>query len=243
MVFSASNLVTTVPYRNEQQLQDLSVEPIARLILDYVLVLYGSREPVSYSRLMELVGSSYDQDEEDAVRQKWTLFLQELRSAVSNSDDHSAEAVWDYVQQLLTEVGEPALVALSPEYQAKSRLDELVDQVKSRLQALIESDPDICTALTRFGEDRAVRIMTIHKSKWLEFDSVIMLGVEKEAYWADPQEERCLFFVGISRAKRRLILTHADSSERPAGYFKMWVEKRTPHQEFIAYTETQPVTQ
>jgi superfamily I DNA/RNA helicase len=225
-----------VPYRNEQQLQDLSVEPIARLLMDYLLVLYGSREPVSYSRLMEqLTGASYDQDEQDTERNRWTVFLQEQKKAVVNSNNQSTMAVWSYVQQLLTELGEPVLIALSPEYQAKARLEELTDQVKSRLQSLIESEANVYTALTRFGEDRAVRIMTIHKSKGLEFDSVIMLGVEQEAFWADLQEERCLFFVGISRAKRRLILTHANVRDRPSNWNKKWIEKRAGHQEFLAY--------
>ncbi len=34
-----------IPYRNEQKLQDFSVEPVARLIIDYLLVLFGQREP------------------------------------------------------------------------------------------------------------------------------------------------------------------------------------------------------
>jgi superfamily I DNA/RNA helicase len=38
--------------------------------------------------------------------------------------------------------------------------------------------------------------------------AIVMLG----------EEERCLFFVSVSRAKRRLILTHAQFRERPTGY-------------------------
>ena len=38
-------------------------------------------------------------------------------------------------------------------------------------------------ALTAFSADRAVRIMSIHKSKGLEFDTVIMMGVEEETFW------------------------------------------------------------
>jgi hypothetical protein len=60
------------------------------------------------------------------------------------------------------------------------------------------------------GEDRAVRIMTIHKCKGLEFHSVILLAVEKEAFFGDPEDERKAFFVGVSRAKKRLFLSVAD---------------------------------
>jgi superfamily I DNA/RNA helicase len=227
-----------LPYRNEQQLQDLLVEPLARLVIDYLLVLYGSREPAAYSRLMEqLTGASYERDELDNARHKWTAFLQSEKESVVKSKDRSPASVWENVRKLLAEVGEASLSALSAEYQAKSRLEEIMQQVRSRLEALIETESDAHSALTRFGEDRAIRIMTIHKSKGLEFDSVIMLGVEREAYWADPAEELCLFFVGISRAKRRLILSHADFRERPSNWNKRWDEERTRHEEFLGYAE------
>lgn len=43
------------------------------------------------------------------------------------------------------------------------------------------------------------------------------------------------FFVGIPRAKRRLILTHADQRDRPAGRKKMWNVARTPQEEYFNY--------
>ena len=34
-----------IPYRNEQQLQDITTEPAARLVVDYLSCIYGKREP------------------------------------------------------------------------------------------------------------------------------------------------------------------------------------------------------
>ena len=60
----------------------------------------------------------------------------------------------------------------------------------------------------------AVRLMTLHAAKGLEFPTVILAGVDKgrlplqrakEA--VSPEEERRLFFVGITRAREELILT------------------------------------
>lgn len=78
--------------------------------------------------------------------------------------------------------------------------------------------------------------MTIHKCKGLEFDTVIILGVEKETFWGKPIEERSAFFVGISRAKNRLYLTVSNYRERPNGA-RRWDENRTGHEEFLEYTE------
>ena len=62
-----------------------------------------------------------------------------------------------------------------------------------------------------------VQMMTFHASKGLEFDTVFMVGVEEELLphknsiqEADGvDEERRLCYVGVTRAKRKLIMTYA----------------------------------
>ena len=59
--------------------------------------------------------------------------------------------------------------------------------------------------------------MTMHNAKGLEFDVVFMVGMEdgvfphyrSMTYSAELEEERRLAYVGITRARRRLYLTHA----------------------------------
>ena len=76
---------------------------------------------------------------------------------------------------------------------------------------------------------------TTHKSKGLEFDSVIIMAVENEIFFGDQDENRCAYFVGVSRAKRRLILTHADQRECPAGHTRRWYVQRTAQNEYLSY--------
>lgn len=62
-----------------------------------------------------------------------------------------------------------------------------------------------------------VQLMTLHSSKGLEFDIVFFIGVEEELLPhknvikenGDIDEERRLCYVGITRAKKRLIMTYA----------------------------------
>jgi superfamily I DNA/RNA helicase len=52
--------------------------------------------------------------------------------------------------------------------------------------------------------------MTIHKSKSLEYDTVVFLGLEDAAFWnfgQQEEEETCAFFVALSRAQRRVVFT------------------------------------
>lgn len=63
-----------------------------------------------------------------------------------------------------------------------------------------------------------VQMMTLHSAKGLEFNVVFMCGVEEGLFphhfsKDDPQsleEERRLCYVGITRAKKKLIITHAE---------------------------------
>lgn len=66
-------------------------------------------------------------------------------------------------------------------------------------------------------EKRGVTLMTVHASKGLEFDAVFVTGLEEGLFPhegmndedRDEEEERRLFYVAITRARKRLILTYA----------------------------------
>ncbi|HJR18202.1 MAG TPA: DNA helicase PcrA [Actinomycetota bacterium] len=79
-------------------------------------------------------------------------------------------------------------------------------------QIALVSDADEIT-----GEEGAVTMMTLHIAKGLEFPVVFIVGLEDGVFphvrsMTDPaelEEERRLAYVGITRAKERLYLTHA----------------------------------
>ena len=66
-------------------------------------------------------------------------------------------------------------------------------------------------------EDDTVTLMTLHSAKGLEFPVVFMVGMENNIFPSSKsitedeelEEERRLCYVGITRAKEELYLTHA----------------------------------
>lgn len=78
-------------------------------------------------------------------------------------------------------------------------------------EAALQSDQD------QLAEEKAaVSLMTVHASKGLEFDAVFITGMEqglfpstREDEKRDPEEDRRLFYVAITRAKKRLFLSYA----------------------------------
>ncbi|MBI4068439.1 UvrD-helicase domain-containing protein [Candidatus Kaiserbacteria bacterium] len=66
------------------------------------------------------------------------------------------------------------------------------------------------------GEKNTVSLMTVHASKGLEFDVVFVVGLEEGLFpherneeGADTEEERRLFYVALTRARKKVFLSHA----------------------------------
>ena len=94
------------------------------------------------------------------------------------------------------------LIGSAREY---TRIDEFLEQV-----SLVADTDDL-------DDDNRVVLMTLHSAKGLEFPNVFLLGMEEGVFphtraLTEPtelEEERRLAYVGITRAQRRLHLTHA----------------------------------
>lgn len=225
--------------RNEQALQDLTAEPIAALILDLIRVLADAGQSAAYEELMQLVSRS-SLTEEMALRRESSIvrFLSTERTRFAGDVDVRADStVWaQVVIAFLTKVTRPVLNALSPAYQQGNRLDDLIKETLKAFTDELEQDGDPVGALKRLSEEDAVRILTIHKCKGLEFEKVILLGVEHECFWGgSEQDKRSEFFVATSRAKHELILTWSRQRPRPPGAPRQWEVGRHGFQEFLNY--------
>ena len=72
------------------------------------------------------------------------------------------------------------------------------------------------------GDLNRVSLMTIHSSKGLEYDNVFVTGVEENLFPGaltvmdprDLEEERRLFYVAVTRAKKRIMLYYAENRFR-----------------------------
>lgn len=228
-----------VSYRDEDTTQNLASEPVANLIVDFLLVAAGQRQPGPFQRLLDLVvfGRGLDQENEYRARSRWNRFIAivKQRLAAEEGDLSSLDNLRTIVGELLDIVGRDAVVSLSSEYAQGDYLQQQIDATIDRAHSLLVDGDDPATALASFSGDRAVRIMSIHKSKGLEFDTVVVLGVESQTFWGDQDAERSAYFVGISRAKRRLFLTVCEERERPDGANNRWKVGRTEHDEFVGY--------
>ncbi|UCH64494.1 MAG: UvrD-helicase domain-containing protein [Ignavibacterium sp.] len=93
---------------------------------------------------------------------------------------------------------------------------------KAKLEDFLE-EVSLITAVDTYEEEKnAVTLMTLHSAKGLEFPVVFLSGCEEEIFPlsnrfstdATVEEERRLFYVGLTRAQRKVFISHARSRYR-----------------------------
>ena len=141
-----------------------------------------------------------------------------------------AAAPADILTELLNRTGYHRILKASGDAQDEARaenLEELVSQTKEFRTVNPEGTLiDFLTGIALFAaadeiddHDGSVSIMTLHTAKGLEYDSVFLTGIEEDLLphrmsSNEPgglAEERRLFYVGITRARKRLYLSLAAS--------------------------------
>ena len=128
----------------------------------------------------------------------------------------------DFVQLVADRTGYLAELVAEHTHEADGRLENLAelgsqagefDDVNGFLEtvALVSDSDELDSDGTR------VSLMTLHTAKGLEFPSVFVVGLEEGIFphfrsLSEPselEEERRLFYVGITRARRHLAVSHA----------------------------------
>ncbi len=134
----------------------------------------------------------------------------------------------DFVRYLIEKSGYLAYWQNSTEEGADERLANIGEFVNAVEEYAERSEPPslngfleevaLITDLDQVKNERGdfVTLMTLHSSKGLEYDNVFLLGLEDGLFpiqrdndEASLEEERRLFYVGITRAKKRLAVFHA----------------------------------
>lgn len=229
-----------IPYRNEHDLQDLSSQPLTKLIVDFLTVIHDDHAPEAWQRLMDVVAGFSDPDNPNSQTIDWSRYMTTATRSLRTQNDYptNMQKSLNLAETFLNDLGKNKVRTLSPEYENKVMVKEIWQETCQKLIELTGAANSIKDALRTFYNEQVVRILTVHKSKGLEFHTVIFLGIEEEAFWyrnqSELEENRSTFFVGISRAKERLILTHASYRQEPPNA-SFWKENRVPQTEYLGY--------
>jgi len=173
---------------------------------------------------------------EDELPQKTREKIFEFRKKIERiKETLFKEKLSVAIKFIVKETGmDVALKEESSSEESASRLENIreLSNIASKYDALLTSEEALDKFLTDTSlmsdqdaimdkqKKNGVRLMTVHASKGLEFKYVFIAGMEQDLFphksWGgdevtDPEEERRLFYVAVTRAKEKLYLSYSAS--------------------------------
>ncbi|MBI6035776.1 UvrD-helicase domain-containing protein [Clostridium perfringens] len=208
--------------RNEAVYQDLLKEDIIKILVSLFRLASNDRRPDDWDYIYDILGELYGIDEgykpkilNDFIS-KVELMINDLKANLNITDE---KQFLDLVDSKVEYISYEKFASKFQQYKSKDYFDDLVDKFKRLVWIEYNETKDWIKAIDNFEGKNSISIMTIHKSKGLEYDTIFFVGLEDSAFWNfknQPDEDRCAFFVALSRAKRRIDFTF--SSDRPVGF-------------------------
>lgn len=208
--------------RNEAVYQDLLKEDIIKILVSLFRLASNDRRPDDWDYIYDILGELYGIDEgykpkilNDFIS-KVELMINDLKANLNITDEKQFS---DLVDSKVEYISYEKFASKFQQYKSKDYFDDLVDKFKRLVWIEYNETKDWIKAIDNFEGKNSISIMTIHKSKGLEYDTIFFVGLEDSAFWNfknQPDEDRCAFFVALSRAKRRIDFTF--SSDRPVGF-------------------------
>jgi DNA helicase-2/ATP-dependent DNA helicase PcrA len=169
------------------------------------------REILAYLWLLYNPESRFHLDVINGQEEEINLFLHGLRNSLDT------QPVTQLIEDMYSQ-----MKGCTPDHSDEKGTERLkwllrkADPFENRLKDFLEAT--VLHKETDEYDPRADRVtlMTLHASKGLEFPVVFVIGCEetlipyqREGKTFDIEEERRLFYVGMTRAQEKLILTHA----------------------------------
>ncbi|WP_272641307.1 UvrD-helicase domain-containing protein [Marinomonas mediterranea] len=207
---------------NGIKIQDLMSEPLS---IFWILLIRYKTGFINYTQEKELenIASSltgYDLDQ-DRDYKKLRKYIADLALCIDLSNP-----IENAVAKIVKTIGKTRIKAIFPQYRSQY-LNKVGKSFCLLFQDALDKNPkDIKQAIENYEGTNQVKLMTIHKSKGLEFDTVFFVDFHDDSWWglrqavqqknAEKQrEEKNSFFVGLSRAEERLFFTKSKGSWPP----------------------------
>lgn len=210
-----------IPLRNEAgtvgavMLQELLAEEASELVVAVLRFAMTKRAGRYWTNCQEALATlSGIAPAEEAAQAKLARELDAYAlklAAAHPSPPRSNEVARSIVDDILAFIGRERLIAFHAAYGQGDWLDKVLDAASVHLLSSSGGGKDWSLALDAYEGVHAIPLMTIHKSKGLEYHSVIFVGLYDGAWWSfanDQIEATAGFFVAFTRAKQRVIFTY-----------------------------------
>ncbi|OJH41790.1 UvrD-helicase domain-containing protein [Cystobacter ferrugineus] len=197
------------------KLQELLSEELSELVVRFIHLATSERAGRSWSECQEALAHLRGiLSDDDAARSRLgheiNDFCAGLRVKYPAPVSTEVEAI-ALVDEVLNFIGRKDLAASYPAYRQGDWIDKVAEAIALHMYESCTKATDWATALNIYEGSDALPLMTIHKSKGLEYHTVIFVGLDDGAWWSfdnDKIEATAGFFVAFTRAKQRVLFTY-----------------------------------
>ncbi|MDG9669614.1 ATP-dependent helicase [Hahella sp. CR1] len=211
----------------EIQIQDLLGEELTGIFVPLLRLGATDRSPENWEQAQQnylfLEAADPDNDlTQERLLVKLEAFVRQLRAELARRqpDPDSAKVI---SEMLLEFVGPQALRQSFPAYQRERDFERVWSGFVTLLKECAEHSSSWTEALDEFEGIGQVALMTVHKSKGLEFHTMIFYGLDNQTWWSlTPQrgEELNTFFVAFTRAKQRAFFSQCVERGHAIGWIQ-----------------------
>lgn len=199
--------------RIEINYQDLIKEPIIQLILDIISCSINIKQAQKWETIKDCVINIFSINSDTATYEELQNQIFELRNKLKNMIEHKCD-ISNIINTINSFLDTNRIKAYFPTYSQGKYFDTILDRfIKLFNIEFAEANQNWQNAIDNFCGLNSIPIMTIHKSKGLEYSAVYFVGLEDSAFWNfknQPEEDRCTFFVALSRAKCSVTFTFSN---------------------------------
>lgn len=199
--------------RNESVYQDMLKEEIIKILISIFRLSFLETSPDDWNfmnRTLSILDGINDNANIEIIYEIQSR-IDEMTVRISESlKTTTQESFVSLVNYILDEVSVDKIKSIHQQYKHGSYFQGLIDKFIRFVWEEYKECNNWELAFENFIGLHSVPIMTIHKSKGLEFHTIFFVGIEDSAFWNfrnQPDEDRCAFFVALSRAKSRIDFT------------------------------------
>lgn len=223
------------------RLQDLLKDELTRLLIG-IIQLAGARggQPQTWRDVTATLGrftsSAPDREVGTQPEDDLSAFLAELRSWFSQTPFESG-AVPDLSEQVAQALVDKLAAFVDLGFAGSRRafgdrpedVEVILEAFTVRLAQALRRVDSWDAVADAFADADAIPLLTVHRSKGLEYHTVFFVGLDRDQWWAhtrDTIESTMTFFVGVSRAAERLVFTQCDQRGGPAPFGELYEDLR-----------------
>jgi superfamily I DNA/RNA helicase len=201
-------------------LQDLLSEELTEIIVHFLRLLIARRASEAWNKVQQFLTIVRGIDHEDDVScrklqtslSEWLRFTRKSMNAGVN-----AEAAATVMKAIFEFLPLEAVRRAVPRYSIGDTLEITREALLHHFSSTADNSITWEQCLNVFDGSASVSLMTIHKSKGLEYDTIFLVGLDDDSWWSyspENPEGASTFFVALSRAKQRAIFTYCRTRAR-----------------------------